>query len=123
MYLGGITLGFSGFDFEYVSLKPFARAFNNVTVYGGNVIIDKLKIENYEMLDTDLENIDILWKQQSLELQLNQWYPDTTLLSAEFSNTMDGGNVINLPGKVTQWQLYRQEVGSTTLELISTLQA
>jgi len=113
MFLGGISLGLS--DFEFASLIPMARAFNNITVYGGNVIVDKLKIENYEMLDTDLENINIL--------QLNQWNPDTTLLSAEFSNTLDGGNVVNLPGKVTQWQLYRQEVGSTTLELISTLQA
>ena len=113
MFLGRATLGLK--DFQYKSLPPSARQYNNITIYGGSVIVDKLKIENYEMLDSDLVNINIT--------QLNVWNPDTTVLSAEFSNTLDAGNVVNLPSKVTKWQLYRQEVGSSTLQLLTTLQA
>jgi len=113
MFLSGSFLGLT--DFEYAQATPLPRAFKRVTIYGGNVIIDKLQIENYEMSDDDLAMLNIL--------NLNKWNPTSTVLSSEFNNTLDGGNVINLTSKVTKWQLYRREVGSETLCLITTLQA
>ena len=113
MFLGGTFLGLS--NFQYVPVIPTPRAFKTVTIYGGNVMVDKLQIENYEMLDDDLADINIL--------ELGKWNPDTTLLSCEFNNTLDGGNVVNLPSKVTDWKIYRREIGSDLLELITSLKA
>jgi hypothetical protein len=114
MFLKMNVLG-RGNTFQYIPQSPVARTYSSVTVYGGNTIIDKLQIENYEMSDDDLALLNIL--------DVNKWNPTTTILSSEFNNTLDGGNVINLNSKVTNWQLYRREVGSETLELIATLEA
>lgn len=113
MFLNGTFLGLS--NFQYVPVTPTPRAYKIVTIYGGNVIIDKLQIENCEMSDDDLANINML--------KLFTWNPNTTILCSEFSNTLDGGNVVNLTSKVTQFKVYRREIGNDLLELVASVDA
>lgn len=112
MILGGWLIGLSTFD--YAISSPESRSYSNIKVYGGNTIIDKLHIYNTIKTDDFIASVSTTVP--------HVWTTDTILL-AEFTYTLDGGNVINLPTALTGWEIYRREVGATTNALITTVPA
>lgn len=111
-YLSGTFLGYDTFTSS--PPIPYIGGYSNIKLLGGRTIVDKLKIENIDIPLSDLLAINITDKLT--------WNPNTILL-AEFENTLDGGNILNLPTSLTGWDIYRTEVGTNISKYLVSVSA
>ena len=111
-YLNGTFLGYSTMQYQLNTIDPVS--YNKVTLYGGQSIFSKVHIQNVALTNEQIQAInptdDIIWK-------------SSTLLLANFSHTLDGGNIVYLPSALVGWKIYRKEVGSEISVLIGTMDA
>jgi len=84
MFLGGSFLGYSYF-IKPVQV-PTPAAYTKIQFFG-DVIIDALQIFNYTITEADFNVID--------PYTIPGW-TDNTLALANFTNTLQAGNILNL---------------------------
>lgn len=113
-FLKGAFLGTAMFTGYNPTVPDFA-AYDKITFYGGDTgtggcIIDKVHGENKIMTK------DYILSKSNLEFS-PKWDLDTYLL-CEFDRNFAGGNVVNITSPITDWLIYRSEVGSNQLDLI-----
>lgn len=89
-------------------------SYNKATLYGDSVV-DYIWVKN--KVDTQ-DTID-----STLKLTYEpQWDGDTFLL-ANFTNTLNGGNITSITEDVLYWQLYKRKADDTTLHFIARIPA
>ena len=103
---------------SYSPSLPQNSSYDKVTFYGGDskkggCIIDKVYGFNGVLTE------DYINTNSNIEFK-PQWLPDTYLL-AEFDNSYAGGNVSNIVSPITNWMIYRSEVGSNVLTKLDTI--
>lgn len=103
---------FAGVAFftSYTPFVPEPSSYDKVTFYAGNSSVGGCIIDKVYGVNGTLEETDIA---QNANLDFAPvWGPNVYLL-AEFNNSYSGGNVTNITSPITEWQIYRGEVGQT----------
>jgi hypothetical protein len=109
MYLSGHIVGLS-----YLSFMPpvvIPTAFEQITIYGQQTV-DFLWIKNKILTDAEIEAITLT--------EVPVWNPDTIFL-ANYDNSINAGNIVNLSNPIISWTVQRQEATSLIRQTIASV--
>lgn len=109
-YLGGIALGVS----SLLGISSLVSGnYIQLTLYGGQACFDDVEITNNILTLSDIE-------QEQIDTP-SSWTSNVVFLSDYEDSNFDAGNIKNLINPITDYELYRQKNGETTLTLLSDL--
>ena len=111
---------FTGVAFytNYTPFIPEPSAYDKVTFYAGDSTFGGCTIDKVYGVNGEQEPAEIA---QNANLNfVPVWGPDVYLL-AEFNNSYSGGNVTNITSPITEWQIYRAEVGESDITQVGTV--
>lgn len=106
MFLSGAFLGYS--YFAKAVQFPVPAAYTKIQFFG-DIIVDAVHILNYTMTEEECNAVD--------PLILPGW-TDNTIALANFTYTLQAGNILNLTESITGWDIYRKVTGETALKYI-----
>lgn len=109
MYLSGHIVGLSYLGFVPPAVIP--TAFDKITIYGQQTV-DFTWVKNVVLSDAEIESI--------LINNTPVWDSDTILL-ANFDNSLNAGNIVNLSSPIVKWVIQRQDESESLRQTVASL--